>query len=67
MVVVWLLFASILFIIEPLFLHRRFEEQARIAPERTFARLQRMLWILLLLSTIAIIGGVADSYGLTIF
>ena len=67
MVVVWLLFASILFIFEPLFLHRRFEERAKSAPEHTFALLQRMHWILLLLSAIAIFGGIAGSHGLTVF
>jgi uncharacterized membrane protein len=67
MVVVWLLFTSILFIFEPLFLHRCFEERATSAPEHTFALLQRMHSILLLLSAIAIIGGIAGSHGLTIF
>ena len=66
MVGIWLLFAAILFVVEPL-LKRRFEERLRSAPEKSFATLHRMHWILLLLSAIAIAGGVAGSHGLSFF
>jgi uncharacterized membrane protein len=63
MVGLWLLFAVILFIAEPLVLHKRFESRAAQEPERTFARLQRAHWVLLCLSLITIFGAVAGSQG----
>lgn len=65
MVALWLLFTSVLFIIEPLFLNRWFEACARHAPESTFALLQRFHRILLLLSLVTIVGAVAGSHGLS--
>jgi hypothetical protein len=56
-----------LFIVEPLFLHRRFAPSARRAPEKTFARVQRFYWVLLVLSLVTIFGAVAGSHGLSFF
>jgi len=67
MVAVWLLFTLMLFIIEPLFLHRRLGPSARRAPQITFARLQRFHWIVLMLSLVTIFGAVAGSHGLSFF
>ena len=67
MVALWLLFAFILFVAEPFFIGPRIEERAKAAPERTFARLQRMHWVLLALSAVVILAGIAGSHGLTIF
>jgi uncharacterized membrane protein len=67
MVAVWLLFTLMLFIIEPLFLHREFASSARRAPENTFARVQRLHWVLLMLSLVTIFGAVAGSHGLSFF
>jgi uncharacterized membrane protein len=67
MVALWLLFTLMLFIIEPLFLHREFASSARRAPETTFARVQRFHWVLLMLSLATIFGAVAGSHGLSFF
>ena len=63
MTFVWMLFTLVLFIFEPLFLHRWFHEAAHENPGRTFRILHRLHWILLTLSLIAIVGGVAGTRG----
>ena len=63
MTFVWLVFTLVLFIFEPLFLHRWFHEAAQENPGRSFRILQRLHWILLTLSLIAIVGGVAGTRG----
>ena len=63
MVLVWLIFTLMLFVLEPLVLHRRLRERARRDPERTFALVQRMHWALLLASLLAVAGAVAGSHG----
>lgn len=60
---VWLLFTVILFIAEPLFLHQLFLRRAKKNPEKTFAIIQFMHWVLLLLSLITVGGAVAGSHG----
>ena len=67
MVLVWLIFTAMLFLVEPLFLDRWFEERAKRAPKETFARLQRFHWLLLILSLVAIAGAVAGSHGRPFF
>jgi uncharacterized membrane protein len=66
MVLVWLVFALILFVAEPL-LKTRIEKRMLAAPEHSLARFQLVHWILLLLSALAIAGGVAGSHGLSLF
>ncbi|HUO92352.1 MAG TPA: hypothetical protein VMU22_05485, partial [Rhizomicrobium sp.] len=44
MVFVWTIFAIVLFVAEPLYLNSWLERQARRAPGRTLARLQRFHW-----------------------
>jgi hypothetical protein len=63
MVLVWVLFSVMLFIAEPLFLHRRFLEAARRQPEATFRRIERMHWLLLAISLVTVAGAVAGSHG----
>lgn len=63
MVCVWTLFAFILFIGEPLILHRYFAKWMATRPDATFARIQRVHWVLLILSLITIFGAVAGSHG----
>ena len=63
MVVVWLIFAVVLFIAEPLFLRRRFAERLKSAPDRTIASMQRFHWILLAASVITILGAAAGAHG----
>jgi uncharacterized membrane protein len=63
MVLVWLLFAFILFIAEPLILHRRIDAQAAAEPTRVFARLHRAHWLLLALGLVTIFSAVVASRG----
>ncbi len=62
MLAVWLIFAAMLFVIEPLVLHRRMAHSPNAAGD--FSRLARMHVLLLLLSAIAVIGAVGGSHGL---
>jgi len=67
MVLVWALFTLMLFVLEPLFLHRRMIERARRDPDRTFALMARMHWILLILSLMTVAGAAAGSHGYLLF
>jgi uncharacterized membrane protein len=67
MVCVWLLFALMLFVVEPLVLHRRFLEWATAAPDVPFAWLHRAHWVLLVLGLVTIFGAVAGSQGWSAF
>lgn len=67
MVLVWALFTLMLFVLEPLFLHRRFIERARHDPQATFSLVTRMHWILLGLSLLTVAGAVAGSHGYLLF
>jgi len=61
MVAVWLAFAMMLFVIEPLRLHKRMVETTE--PARDFARLEWMHRIALALSLATLAGAVAGSHG----
>ncbi len=63
MVLVWVVFTLMLFVLEPLWLHRWFRARARQNPEGTFSLIARMHWVLLAVSLIAIAGAVAGSHG----
>ena len=63
MVGIWVLFSVMLFIAEPLFLHRWFRESAARAPEQTFRRIELLHRILLLISLLAVFGAVSGSHG----
>jgi hypothetical protein len=65
-VAVWLLFTLMLFVAEPLFLHRWLRARANSRPESTFRLIERMQWILLVLSLITLIGAVLGSHGMLI-
>jgi uncharacterized membrane protein len=67
MVLIWLIFTVLLFILEPLFLHKRMREKAEKDPEKTFRNIYRMHIVLLLLSIITIIGAAAGSHGWLFF
>jgi uncharacterized membrane protein len=67
MLLVWGLFTIMLFVLEPLFLHRRFSARARVDPRGTLRLIQRMHWFLLALSLITIAGAVAGSHGVMLF
>ncbi|MBS0237985.1 MAG: hypothetical protein JSR89_06140 [Proteobacteria bacterium] len=59
---VWLIFATMLFVVEPLILHKRM--RASPDPAADFARMERMHRILLTLSLITVVGAVGGSRGL---
>ncbi len=63
MTLVWVLFTLILYVLEPLVLHRVFQKYAHKHPGRTFVIMHRMHWILLLLSLLTTAGAVAGSHG----
>jgi uncharacterized membrane protein len=63
MTFIWAVFTVVLFVLEPLVLHRWFREQATKDSENAFAWLHRMHKILLTLSMLAVLGAVAGSHG----
>lgn len=63
MVAVWLLFTAMLFVAEPLFLHRWFIARARRDPGGTFRRIEIMHRLLLTVSLIVVAGAVIGSHG----
>lgn len=62
MVALWAIFALMLFVIEPLHLHRRLA--ASTSPEADFARMRRLHQGVLVLAVITIVGAVGGSHGL---
>jgi uncharacterized membrane protein len=63
MVAIWAVFALVLFVAEPLLLHRLFTRQIREKPRIAYAVIQRAHWLLLLLSLIVTAGAVAGVHG----
>jgi uncharacterized membrane protein len=63
---VWLLFTLMLFVAEPLFLHRWLLARAKTRPESTFELVERLHQILLALSLITLIGAVLGSHGVLV-
>lgn len=66
MVLVWLIFTIILFIAEPLIRRRRTRPAAPIAAEVKLSRMQRLHWVLLILSVITVLAAVAGSQGMSL-
>lgn len=62
MVALWLVFALMLFIIEPIYLHRRLARSN--APEADFARALWLHRLLLAFGSVTIFGAVGGSHGL---
>jgi len=67
MVGVWLVFTVVLFVAEPLFLHRWFETRARRDLPGTLRLVRRFHWLLLSVSLLTVFGAVAGSHGLFLF
>lgn len=63
MLAVWAVFTLVLFVAEPLFLHRWFLQAAERDPEGTFRRIERMHSVLLTVSLITVLGAVVGSHG----
>ncbi len=67
MALVWLIFATMLFVLEPLILHRRFAARVKSNPDATFRTIHRFHVVLLALSLLTILGTVAGGHGLLLF
>jgi uncharacterized membrane protein len=63
MVLVWVVFTLMLFVLEPLVLHRYFLARATRDADGTFATIRRLHWGLLTISLITVAGAVAGSHG----
>lgn len=63
MTAIWVIFTVMLFVLEPLVLHKWFQQKAAQNPERTFRIIQRMHWVLLSLSLVTIFGAVGGAHG----
>jgi uncharacterized membrane protein len=63
MTLVWVIFTAMLFVLEPLVLHKWFAARAARDPEGTFALIQRLHRVLLAISLITVAGAVAGSHG----
>lgn len=63
MFLLWAVFMAALFVVEPFFLHRRFQARARAAPDAAFALLGRAHRIALALSAVTILGAVLGAHG----
>ncbi|MGE0288916.1 MAG: hypothetical protein AB7I42_21365 [Bradyrhizobium sp.] len=63
MVAVWCVFALMVFVIEPLFAHRKFREFAMQDAPRAFTLAVRLHVVALTVSALAIGAGVLGSYG----
>ena len=64
MTAVWAIFTLVLFVFEPLFLHRWFRSAAMEKPDETFRLIHRMHWLLLTVSLVTVLGAVAGSHGM---
>ena len=67
MVLVWVLFTLVLYVLEPLILHKLFKKYANENPDKTFGFIHKFHWVLLLLSLITIAGAVAGAHGWLLF
>lgn len=63
MVAVWLVFATMVYVLEPLFLHERFRTFALKDPDRALALATRLHAVILFVSAIAIGAGVLGAHG----
>jgi uncharacterized membrane protein len=67
MVIVWLLFTVMLFLAEPLILHRWLVARVKAERKATSTLVERLHWLLLTLSLITVLGAVAGSHGFRLF
>lgn len=63
MTLVWIIFSLVLYVLEPLLLHKLFKKYANANPSKTFKIIHRAHWILLILSLVTTAGAVAGSHG----
>jgi hypothetical protein len=67
LVAVWLLFTAMLFVVEPLVLHRWLLAQSKLNPEATFKAVEWLHRILLFISLVTVLGAVMGSHGPLLF
>jgi uncharacterized membrane protein len=67
MVGLWFIFTAVLFVGEPLIVHRWLHRRALTAPDSTFAILHRLHWVLLGLSLITVFAAIVGSHGMSLF
>ncbi len=63
MVAIWAIFTLMLFVFEPLFLHRWFLERAKRDPDGAFALVQRLHYALLTAGLVVVAAAVLGSHG----
>lgn len=63
MVALWAIFTLMLFVAEPLVLHRWFRARSRRDPPGTLRLIHRMHVVLLVLSTVTVLGAVLGAHG----
>ena len=63
MVLVWAVFTLMLFVLEPLVLHRWLRDRATHEPGRKFAIVQRLHWALLAMSIVTFVGATLGAHG----
>lgn len=63
MVGTWLLFTLMLYVLEPLWLHRWLEARAERDPQGTLALIARLHWVLLSISLVTVLAAAAGSHG----
>lgn len=63
MVAVWAIFTVVLYVAEPLFLHRWFHDRATREPKGTFRLVQRMHVLLLTVSLVTVGASVLGAHG----
>jgi uncharacterized membrane protein len=66
MLLTWLVFTIMLFVAEPLFLHRFLEHRAAREPDKTYRLIERLHWVLLGLSLITVAGAAAGVAGVNL-
>lgn len=63
MLAVYAVFTLMLFVLEPLLIHRLLADWARVNPAAAMRRLQNLHWLLLTLSLAAVVWGVVGAHG----
>lgn len=63
MVLTWAIFTLMLFVLEPLLLHKVLLRKAKNDPAGTMNLLQRLHWVLLTISLITVVGGAVGAHG----
>ncbi len=61
MVLIWFIFTMMLFVLEPLLLHRLLARRAAVAPEATYRRFEWLHRVLLVLGLLTVAGAVAGA------